>query len=66
MCSATSRFPPMMLLRQIIDQLFLERILNVTSFDDYYKECAPIFCTYTYSQRFDLIFAATIIAGLVG
>ena len=62
----TSRFPPTMLLKQITDELFLETIFNATSFDAYYEECAPISCTYTYSQRNDLIFVITILAGLLG
>lgn len=62
----TSRFPSTMILKEIVDQLFLEGISNTTSFSAYYKECAPTFCSYTYYGRFDTLFIITTFLGLIG
>lgn len=61
-----SRFPMSMSLGNIIDELFVEEFINSTSFSAYYNECAPISCTYTFSQRFDRVFIFTTFVGLVG
>ncbi|CAF4851826.1 unnamed protein product [Rotaria sp. Silwood1] len=49
-----SHFPPKMILKEIIDQLFIEEILNKSSFAVYYEKCAPIACSYTCSNAFHL------------
>ena len=62
----SSRFSMSMPLRLIIEELFLENIVNSTSYSAYYDQCAPISCTYRYSQRFDYAFIIATLLGLIG
>lgn len=64
--SKASRFSVTTPLKQMIEELFLEEIINTTSFSGYFDQCAPISCTYTYSQRFDRVFVITTLVGLIG
>ncbi|CAF3260117.1 unnamed protein product [Rotaria sp. Silwood2] len=64
--AASTRFPPTMILKEMVEQLFVEKIFNTTSFNAYYEKCAPISCTYTYSRRFYWIYIVTTLLGLFG
>jgi hypothetical protein len=63
---SSSRFPPETLVKRIVDELFLEEMINETSFHAYYQRCAPLSCTYTFSQQFDWIFVGTTLIALIG
>ena len=64
--TVSSRFPRETIVQNIIDQLFLEKIVNATSFDAYYNECDPMYCIYSYFSRFHLIFIFTTFISLIG
>jgi hypothetical protein len=64
--SIVSRFVPTTTVEQLINELFIEKTLNKTDYASYYSACAPIYCNYTFSRRFDWIYIATILLMLVG
>jgi len=64
--STTSRFEPTTTIEQLINELFVEEVLNKTDYTSYYRACAPVYCSYTYSRRFDWIYVATILLALFG
>ena len=49
-----SRFPINATIERIMQGLFLENWTVSFSYDRYYNTCAPISCTYTIEQQFDL------------
>ena len=49
----STRFQSTTKLRTLIEHLFLEDIFNKTRFEDYYQQCSPIHCSYTYQNKFD-------------
>ena len=62
----SSRFVPTTTVEQLINELFVEEILNKTNYGSYYKACAPIYCSYTFSRRFDWVYVATTLLALIG
>lgn len=64
--SMNSRFLPTMVLGEIVDEIFIERIINSTLFDSYYEQCSPISCTYAYHSRFQVSYVLAILVGLIG
>ena len=64
--SLPSRFLLTTTIKQLIDAVFVEDILNKTDYDTYYHECTPISCSYIYSHRFDWIYAITTLIALFG
>ena len=61
-----SRFNRTTTLQAMYDELMIEFWHTVSSFDKYYHICAPQSCTYTKSQRFNLIYIITTVIGLIG
>ncbi|CAF1085874.1 unnamed protein product [Adineta steineri] len=49
--SSSSRFPPNTSLSLIINQMLIEQWNPLSSFEQYYESCAPIYCSYTYTTR---------------
>ena len=47
----SSRFPPNTTLLVIARAIMIEQWNSSVSFDLYYKGCAPIYCTYSYTTR---------------
>ncbi|CAF1330875.1 unnamed protein product [Adineta steineri] len=64
--SLSSRFTPTTTLNYLVNELFIEEIFNETIYGSYYQQCAPVYCSYTYSQRFDLIYVITTLIALFG
>lgn len=64
--SYPSRFLPTTINKELIQELFLENILNQTVHNSYYDECLPTVCVFTYTRRFDWIFVLTTLIALVG
>ena len=64
--SASSRFLPNDTLSTIFDQLMVETWDIQTNFEGYYNICAPTICTYTFSQRLDILYTVATIVGLIG
>ena len=61
-----SRFSPNDTFDTIFNALMIEEWIIKGDFDRYYAECAPASCTYSYSQRLDIIYMATTIVALFG
>lgn len=64
--SIASRFLPTTSVEQLVNELFIEEVLNKTNYASYYNACAPAYCSYTFSSRFDWIYVGTILLALVG
>ena len=64
--SLTSRFSPTMKIEFLINELFIEKIFNETIYEKYYDQCTPVYCTFTYSRRFDWIYVITTLIALLG
>lgn len=64
--SVPSRFLPDDTLEKIMDRGLIDEWEFSSSYDDYYAACAPAICTYTLSQRLDIIYIVTTIVGTVG
>ena len=64
--SVNSRFPPNITVDKIVTQLFIENWTNLISFKDYYNQCDPIECTYTFEERINIVYLITTILGIVG
>jgi hypothetical protein len=64
--SIPSRFNSTTKLESLINELFIEEILNKTSYTEYYSQCLPNSCQYTYSTRFNWIYVLATLFGLFG
>ncbi|CAF3968558.1 unnamed protein product, partial [Rotaria sordida] len=61
-----SRFSPTTTIGVLFDNLMVESWENSTDFAIYFQTCAPKACSYSYLQRFFLIYMITIIASVFG
>ncbi|CAF4441305.1 unnamed protein product [Rotaria sp. Silwood2] len=64
--SALSLFLPEDRIETLWNQLMVEEWKLNSSFDNYYKNCAPSACTYTRVQRMDRVYIVATIGGLFG
>jgi hypothetical protein len=53
-------------LETIILQLFIEEWNEHISFVDYFNQCNPTVCVYTYEKRLDVIYVITLLVSLCG
>ncbi|UJR18419.1 hypothetical protein I4U23_005324 [Adineta vaga] len=51
---------------QIVDRLFVDEWNSSHSYQNYYEQCHPSQCTYSYIQNSDLLYIITTIVGLYG
>ena len=49
-----------------LDELMIDDIGVNVSYDAYYLQCAPVTCSYTFTQRLDILYTLTLVIGLVG
>ncbi|CAF2768986.1 unnamed protein product [Rotaria sp. Silwood2] len=61
-----SSFNPNTLVSNIFDQLMIESWHNTTDFGSYFEVCSPTVCTYSYSQRFNVVYMITTLVSLTG
>jgi hypothetical protein len=61
-----TKFSPNTIIETLANELFIENSLILSSFSNYYKKCAPVFCTYTFTQTGSALFFVTIFFGLIG
>lgn len=61
-----SQFSPQSTIQTLVNQLFIERWSAVSSFADYFSYCAPISCTYSYSDGDSALVILTTLLGLYG
>ncbi|CAF4304040.1 unnamed protein product, partial [Adineta steineri] len=64
--SISSRFPLNTTIESIVNELMVEELLSNTSYDAYYKQCAPLSCTYSYIDNRNVIDGITILISLYG
>ncbi|CAF3848222.1 unnamed protein product [Rotaria sp. Silwood1] len=61
-----SRFSPTTTIAVLIDNLMIESWENSIDFATYFQICAPKICSYSYVQRFFLIYMITTIVSIFG
>ena len=64
--SLLSRFEQNSTIESLVDVLMVEEWNLSSVYEDYYKECQPKKCIYTYVGRNDAIYIVTTVIGLVG
>ena len=64
--SMPTRFKTDDTLGALFDQLMIEEWNITGDFDAYYGVCAPNTCTYTFSQRLDIVHVVATLVGLFG
>jgi hypothetical protein len=64
--SIPSRYFENSTIQDLLGQLMVEQWNSSSIYDNYYNECQPAQCTYTYQTRNDLIYIITTLIGLVG
>jgi hypothetical protein len=53
-------------IKELLDQLMIEKWIPLQMYDRYYNECQPAQCTYTVDTRNDAIYIVTATIGIVG
>ena len=61
-----SRFSHNVTLRALLYELMLEELTTNVRFADYYSQCNPNYCVYSYSRRFDVLYIITLVASAYG
>ena len=64
--SLLSQYLPNTPIKTILDRLMVEQWNWSTTYKNYYEECQPYECTYTFEARNDFIYIITVIIGLIG
>ena len=64
--SNETKFSPNTSIETIVNAVFVENWFTTSSFSNYYTKCAPISCTYTFTQRGSVIFVITTLLGIFG
>jgi hypothetical protein len=64
--SNETKFSPNTSIEAVVNALFIENWSTTSSFSDYYAKCAPISCTYTFTQTGSVLFVITTLLGLFG
>ena len=64
--ASLTSYPKNSTIKYLIDNLMIEQWNNVTVFEDYYNECQPMQCTYTFETHHDIVYIFTTLFGIVG
>ncbi|CAF1338358.1 unnamed protein product [Adineta steineri] len=64
--SIPSRFPLNTTIGSIVNELMVEELLSNMSYEAYYKQCAPLSCTYSYIDNTNVIDGITVLISLYG
>ena len=64
--STKSRFSMNTTMTEYINHSFIEQWLITKNYSSYFKQCSLLFCSYTYIQRFNLLYIVTVLLGLQG
>ena len=62
----STRFSPNSLIGTILDNLMIESWNEKIEYDEYYEQCAPEQCTYSYTSRYNSFKIVTTLVGLLG
>ena len=53
-------------MENLMDDMMVEQWIEHMSYNDYFTQCRPIYCRYTYTKQFDILFIITTIIALIG
>ena len=53
-------------IRDLLDQLMIEEWTLSIDYDQYYNECRPSRCSYTYETKNSIVYILTTLVGLIG
>ena len=53
-------------IERILERVMINRWIRNISYENYFHQCQPIQCRYTYMQKFDLLYIIISILGLIG
>ena len=62
----SSRFPPNTPIRMIVDEIMVERWNQSVSYEKFYQNCHPAYCSFTYQERIYVAYIITTVTGLFG
>ncbi|UJR29678.1 hypothetical protein I4U23_017226 [Adineta vaga] len=62
--STISRFSINTTINELIDKLFIEEWIISINYSLYFQKCLPLFCSYTYIQQFNLLYAIAFVLGI--
>ncbi|CAF0761651.1 unnamed protein product [Adineta steineri] len=62
----TTRFLPQTLIGVLLDALMVEQWGELIQYDQYYAQCAPKLCSYTYIAHNNALYVFTVLVGLFG
>ncbi|CAF0862711.1 unnamed protein product [Adineta steineri] len=61
-----SYFPPNSTINELINHAFTEQWLKNITYSSYYDECFPSVCSYTYIEKFNILYLITLFLSLQG
>ncbi|CAF4181971.1 unnamed protein product, partial [Adineta steineri] len=64
--SLSSQFNQTSTIQEIVNELMVDKWNLSSAYENYYKECQPIKCSYTYVDRNNIIFIITTLISLIG
>ena len=63
---ASRHFDSKSTMQMLVDEMMIEEITQDIRFDLFFTQCNPVYCTYSYTRRFHIVFIVTTIIGLFG
>jgi hypothetical protein len=51
---------------ELIDNLFVDQWSTKINYSSYFEKCAPLLCSYTYIQQYNVFYTLTLLLGLEG
>ncbi|CAF4012681.1 unnamed protein product, partial [Adineta steineri] len=64
--SLSSQFNQTSTIQEVVNELMVDKWNLSSTYENYYKECQTIKCSYTYVDRNNIIFIITTLIGLIG
>ncbi|CAF0767800.1 unnamed protein product [Adineta steineri] len=64
--SSTNQFNETSAIQEVMNELMVDKWNLTMIYENYYKECQPIKCSYTYTDRNSMIYIITTLIGLIG
>jgi hypothetical protein len=61
-----SQFSPDIPIRMIVNKIMVERWNRFVSYENFYQNCRPAYCLFTYQKRNYIMYIITTVIGLVG
>ncbi|CAF1006346.1 unnamed protein product [Adineta steineri] len=59
-------FNPNSTIRSMMEKAMVEKWVNSSNYDEYYNQCRPIYCKYTYKNKNNTIYIITTLFALIG